>query len=240
LVERAFRDWEARRHAKATQPELKPRASQAFTVALSREAGTLGSLVALEVGRLLGWPVYDQELLALIAHDMRLRTSLLESVDERQQSWLLETAEAFQGDRGPWVTESAYVHHLVKAVLALGVHGECVLVGRGAPFILPAKTTLRVRLVGPEQDRIAELSRTLGISAHEAARKVKTLDRERNAFVKDHFLKDPANPLHYDLVLNAARLPIAAQAALIVETLRHLQARAACEETANPPGKALA
>ena len=91
-------------------------------------------------------------------------------------------------------SESAYVHHLVETVLALGILGECVIVGRGAAFILPAATTLRrVRLVGPVRERITALSRKLGITEPEAARQVRTIDRERTDFVEDHFFKDPSD-----------------------------------------------
>jgi hypothetical protein len=107
--------------------------------------------------------VYDHELLQWIAQEMHVRTSLLQSVDERRQSWPLETAEAFltasrESDSQAMVSESGYVRHLVQTVLALGVHGECVIVGRGAAFILPAETTLRVRLVAPVKQRIATLA----------------------------------------------------------------------------------
>src|SRR6516165_1938589 len=88
LVERAFRDWEAGRQAPAAQAKRSPLSARAFTVALTREAGTQGTAVAREVGRLLGWNVYDHELLERIAQDMGLRSSLLETVDERQQGWL--------------------------------------------------------------------------------------------------------------------------------------------------------
>jgi hypothetical protein len=71
------------------------------------------------------------------------------------------------------------------------------------------------------------MSRGLDLSEAEAARRVRTIDRERIDFVQDHFLKDPADPRQYDLVINAGRLPVAAEAALIIETLRHLQACAA-------------
>jgi cytidylate kinase len=200
----------------------------AFTVALSREAGTQGTAVAEEVGRLLEWHVYDHELLERIAQDMSLRTNLLESIDERRQSWLLETAEAFssapaRGDWAPLVTESSYVHHLIKIVLALGLHGECVIVGRGAPFILPAPTALRVRLISPVKERIATFSRVRGISQREAAHQVRTIDRERTDFVLDHFLKDPGDPRNYDLILNASRLNVTQVAEVIVETLHRLQ-----------------
>jgi hypothetical protein len=48
---------------------------------------------------------------------------------------------------------AAYVHHLSQAILSLGAHGRCVIIGRGAAQILPAQTTLRVRLIGPRERR---------------------------------------------------------------------------------------
>jgi cytidylate kinase len=154
---------------------------------------------------------------------------LLESVDERRQSWLTETFEAFMSASGksewdPLVSESAYVHHLVKTVLALGAHGECVIVGRGAPFILPVETTLRVRLVSPVRERIAALSRKLSIAERKAALRIRAIDRERTDFVQDHFFKDPTDPLSYDLVLNVSRLSVRSCADLIVDTLHLLEA----------------
>ncbi|MGE5388460.1 MAG: hypothetical protein ACM3NE_06195, partial [Hyphomicrobiales bacterium] len=39
----------------------KPETPPSFTIALSREAGSGGTLVAREIGRRLNWPVYDRE-----------------------------------------------------------------------------------------------------------------------------------------------------------------------------------
>ncbi len=116
------------------------------------------------------------------------------------------------------------MHHLVETVLALGVHGECVIVGRGAAFILPAETTLRVRLVGPGKDRIEALRRKTGVSEREAAHRVRALDRQRNDFIRDHFQKDPTDPRNFDLVLNATRLASRQCADLVVAAVRQLQA----------------
>lgn len=74
------------------------------------------------MGRRLGWHVYDHELLEEIAREMNVRASLLESVDERQQSWLTESVEAFlstpnKSESLPYVTETAFVRHLVETVL---------------------------------------------------------------------------------------------------------------------------
>jgi len=218
------------RHKTKDKEAHTPAIGQMFSIALSREAGTQGTTIGQEVGKQLGWHVYDNELLEEIAGNMGLRTTLLKSVDERHQSWVLETAEAYLsspigGKSKPIVTESSYVHHLIKAVLTLGVHGNNVIVGRGAAFILPMQTTLRVRLVAPISNRIAALSRNLHISEKEATRQVKTLDRERTKFVQDHFAKNPTDAQNYDLVLNTARFSVGEIGKLIVGSLRDLQAR---------------
>ena len=198
--------------------------SPPVTIAISRQAGAGGTSVALEVGSRLGWPVYDYALVEQIAREMHLRTKLLESVDERRKSWVLECAEAF--GRAPVVSESAYVRHLIETVVALGTHGSCVIVGRGAAHILPPPMTLRVRLVAGREDRITGLAREKDLSREEAARRVDDIERERNAFLKDHFHIDIRNPELYDLVLNSSRFSYSECADLIVDGLRRLESHA--------------
>jgi len=216
------RHWEARRRAVAQQA-LSPPHPTALTVTLAREAGTGGMAVGQAVGSRLGWPVYDHALLERIAQEMGLRTKLLESVDEKHRvTWLAEAFESFMAV--PSVSESAYVQHLVKTILALGLHGECVIVGRGAGHILPPETTLRIRLIAPLSYRIAAVSQREGISKEEAAQWVKTVDRERSAFIRFHFFRDPDDDHNYDLILNAARMTTDQCADSIIEALARLKA----------------
>ena len=118
-----------------------------------------------------------------------------------------------------------YFRRLLDLLLALGARGECVIVGRGAPFVLPVDTTLRVRLLASRPDRIALLVREHGLDPTEAARYVETTDGERMRFLKGHFHKDPTDPQLYDLVLNASRFSVEECAAIIIEALHRLQAR---------------
>lgn len=226
-LDRAQRHWFERQRESAASP---PTAPPALTIALSREAGTPGTSVAREVGARLGWPVYDHELLQRIAQEMGLRVRLLESVDERRQSWLRECVEAFASapmeGKGDYVSEGAFVRHLVETVLSLGAHGQCVIVGRGAPLLLAPETTLRVRLVGLLADRVTVLSRRHGLTRKEAERRVQEVERERVRFIREHFQKDPTEPAYYDLFLNTSRWSIAECAELIIQALHGLQVRA--------------
>src|SRR5262249_31954605 len=158
-----------------------------------------------------------RELLQKIAEEMGLHSRLLESVDERRVHWLRETIEGFS--LMPSVNESAYVRRLGKTLVSLASHGECVIVGRGAAQLLPTESTLRVRLVGPLEARVAAARERLGLSLEEAQKWVRTTDQERHNFVREHFHRDPNDSRHYDLVLNSSRFSVAECAELIIEAL---------------------
>ena len=203
-------------HHRAAAPAAEP--LPALTVAISREVGAQGTTAAIELGRRLGWQVYDHALLERMAEEMRIQVDLLESVDERHVNWLVERMEAFAAV--PYVSENAYVRRLIETILSLGSRGNCIIVGRGAAHVLPPTTTLRVRLVADYDDRVQTTMREMGLTSAEAVRRVKLLDRERTAFLKDHFHIDPAAPHHYDLTVNTSRLPLAGCAELILCALR--------------------
>lgn len=149
-----------------------------------------------------------------MAEEMHVHVDLLESIDERHVGWLVERMEAFSAV--PYVSENAYVRRVIETILSLGARGKCVIVGRGAVHVLPPTTTLRVRLVADFEDRVRTVVHEMGLTSTEAARRVKTLDRERTTFLKDHFHTDPTSPYNYDLMLNTSVLPVAGCAEVIV------------------------
>jgi cytidylate kinase len=201
---RAQRHWQE-------QADTARRAKPTYSVTISREANRLG------------WPVYDRELIERIAREMGLRTNLVQVVDEHRKSWLLECVEAFTN--AVTVSESKFVRHLVETLLSLSTLGHCVIVGRGASQALPAASTLRVRLVGAKEDRIGTIQRRMHLLPDQAAKWVDDTDRERAAFVKTHFFKDPADSSLYDLVLNTSRWTAGDCADLIIDALKKLETR---------------
>jgi hypothetical protein len=194
-----------------------------FTIAISREAGADGHLVAQAVGERLGWPVYDRELVSLLAEQIGIGRNLLDDLDEKRASWLQECLQGLTSART--VSQGGYVRHLVETLRALAGQGQCVIVGRAGAQILPPASTLRVRLVAPRAYRVDVIQQRLGLSRTEAERWVDQTDRERCAFITDHFHADPADPRHYDLTLNTARLAVQGAARLVIKALHVLQVR---------------
>jgi cytidylate kinase len=235
-LQKVCKHWESRR----LQGDSRAYCTrvQEFTITLAREAGTPDGELARAVGAKLGWKVYDHELLERIASEMGLRTNLLESVDEKHGSWvgdILREAMAAVA-QVPAPSEDSYACHLIETVLSLGMLGQCVIVGRGAAQLLPTETTLRVRLVAPFNQRLSHLQRELGLSRAAAERKLCEIERQRRAFVLDHFHKDPADPDNYDLLLNTARLSVDDCADMIIACLDRLQLKRGDEVIGAVPG----
>ncbi len=188
-----------------------------LSIAISRETGTCGPIVARAVGAHLGWRVYDRELLELVARDLNVQAKLLENIDERHISWLQECVESFAAV--PAVREGKFVQHLIKVLLSLAAQGQNVIVGRGGPFVLPFESTLRVRLMAPLEARIEVICRERKLPRAEAAQLVRFTDRARSEFVRLHFQRDPSDPRFYDLVLNTAQFSIEQCVKLIADAL---------------------
>ena len=93
LVERQMRNWELARAQRLSVPAPQREEVEDF-IAISRNAGAQGKVVAAELGEKLGWPVFGREILDVMAGDDDLRRQIYASMDERDLSWYEETLRA--------------------------------------------------------------------------------------------------------------------------------------------------
>ncbi len=186
-----------------------------LTVAVSREAGARGGSVARRVGQLLGWQVFDQDQLALLARDETARRDLLADTPAPAAAWAAKQVALV-----PATPDS---DELVKLVFTLAARGEVVLVGRGAGYLLPVLSTLNVRIIAPHAERVAYLAQWLRLPLDEAAEELAARDRVRAALHAAVTGKAASDPTQYDLMLNSGRLGEAGCADLIVQALKAKQ-----------------
>src|SRR5437588_3002199 len=183
-----------------TAPASTSRIPTGLTIALSRESGARGGSIARRVGRKLGWQVVDQELLEFLSQDeqafQELPAPAREWADERLDQLL----------RARVLSNEAGVIALARAVLLLGSQGEVVIIGRGAGYILPPATTLHVRIIAPEAERIAYMGQWLRLTTDEAAEEVRRRDARRAEFLAAQLGCAADDPYPYDLIVNSARL----------------------------------
>jgi cytidylate kinase len=202
-------------------PARQPTVPRHLTIAISREAGGRGGTIGRRVGRLLGWQVYDQELLEYMAQEGATRQNILDPLPPEAARWCEERARDLAVQRAPG--QNPHLVNLAKVVLALAAEGGVVLIGRGANMILPRASTLSVRIIAPLPDRIAYMSQWLRLTVEEAAERVRLRDSRRAEFMQTHFQCQPGDPYQYDLLLNSSFLGEELCADLIVQAARAKQ-----------------
>jgi cytidylate kinase len=112
--------------------------------------------------------------------------------------------------------ESDYLRALVRTVRSIGEAGSAVLLGRGAPYILPPERTLRVLVVAPREARVLRLAKARGLEPAEADRELAREDEDRKRFLEHHFRVDPDDATRYDLAVNTASLSREAACELVL------------------------
>jgi cytidylate kinase len=216
LVEQRVQQWmaEQRRRSREHPVPEPPRA----VITISRQAGTDGTELARAVAEALGFQLWDQELVQRVAERTGAPEVLLRAVDERTRNVIEELlAGILMGDAA---TEGEYLAQLMRVFHTLAHHGDAVIVGRGAQFVLAPESALRVRLVAPVGVRLRKLASSRKLSDAAAQSELEKIDRERLHFVRYHYHRDASDPSAYDLVVNVGSMSASAAVEVIVAAYR--------------------
>jgi len=111
---------------------------------------------------------------------------------------------------------------LMQAALADEVRaGNAVYHGNAGHLLLPGGgPILRVRIIAPEEFRIALASEQLGIGRHEAAARIRRYDEERRKWTQYLYGVDWSDPALYDLIFNLERVGIEQACSVIANMAR--------------------
>ena len=192
-----------------------------LTLAVSREAGARGTTIARRVAEQLGWQVFDQEMLDFLMVDEPGRGQLLADVPEGARLWVNSYLGKLQREKRLGADPETL--ELVRVLLAVAARGDAVIVGRGAGFLLPAESTVHVRVFAPFESRVNFFVHTLRMTREEAAGEVRSRDERRAKFLARSMARDPADPLAFDATVNSTRLGVEGAAQLIGWAVRTKQ-----------------
>ncbi len=198
LISAQVLTW-ASREAKARQNQETLGAWPVITI--SREFGARGRSLAKKLGKLIGFKVWDKELLSAIAQEAGADERLLASLDERRRKMIDDALySSFMGFKH---SNTQYFRSLLRVVHTIGAHGKSIIVGRGSNYIIKSSKALRVRIICPIEKRMDYLAEREGITKKNAQKLIKARDAERNDFIRHYFKQDSGNSHDYDLVLNS-------------------------------------
>ncbi len=136
----------------------------------------------------------------------------LELVLARSYGEAAELPEAGGGQ----LDDERYLKTLTSVIRGVAARDNVVILGRGSQAILrDAEHALHVYVASPKQLRIDSLVQRDGLSQHDAERRIKQSDHNRQAFHRRYFKADAEDPGLYDLVINGGRIGVAHAVELI-------------------------
>src|SRR3989338_5051446 len=127
----------------------KARTDQPFrpVITISREPGSGGRPIAEMVAKTLRFELYDEKFIEDIAKSTKRRTDLIKSVDEKARGLVTDMLQSILNP--DYISDMTYIRHAAKVILTRAHRGKAVFLDRGTNFIIPAESTLRVRVQAP-------------------------------------------------------------------------------------------
>ena len=186
---------------------------------IGRSFGSGGGFVGQEIGRKLGIPVYDNELISKAAEESGYSKSLFAGEEKRS---LFSVSSFFASGRLSYL-DSGYVNDNVmfkiqsEVIRSIAEKGDAVIIGRCADYILRDMHCLDVFVCAPMEYRIKRLMESEGISADEAENLIRRKDRTRETYYNYYTFGSWGQASNYDLCVDSSILGIEGTADYIIE-----------------------
>ena len=200
-------------------------------VTISRQYASGGSEVAGHVARLLGWQLYDNEVVDTVAARLGISAAEVSAREERRPSIAERIASAITlsapemmptvGDPSTSLSEERLVAVTSRVMEEAVQSGPAVIVGRGAQCLLAARTdAVHVFCYAPVETLMAYAVAKLGVREEDARRTVTDMNAQREDYVKRHWKREWRDLANYHLCVNTGWLGAEGSGELIARVAR--------------------
>jgi len=185
---------------------------QVRIITVEREYGSGGAVIAQRLAERLGWKLWDQDLTTEIARVAHVDQEAAQRCDMHVDPLLYRLFKVFA--RGSYERslplgemQMLGTDHMVatlrKVVEDAASGGNCVIVGRGSPYILRGRfDAFHVFVYAPVEEKIRRLQGIVKSEA-EARQLIEEIDRDRASFIRHYFNKEwPCRAL-YNMMINS-------------------------------------
>ena len=198
--------------------EARYRHMKKIIITIGRQFGSGGLAVARELGKRLGIPVYDNELIIKAAQDSGFSEEIFIRNDERKSLFSLS---AIFGGEESCMSENGLFKIQCEAIRHIAEQGSAVIVGRCSDYVLRGMDcTLDVFLTSPVEIRAERIIERHAVSLDEALEMIERRDRSRAEYYNYFTFGNWGIASTYDLCLNSSLLGIKGTADLIIEFAR--------------------
>ena len=201
-------------------------------VTISRQAGAGGHTLAKTLITRFGehsnrelfgdWEMFDQKLVDMVADDPDLRVSVEALLGEEYRK---ATDDFFRQLFTATTHQDIVMDRMFRLVRTIAEVGKAVIVGRAGSEVTKDlgrnHPSVSVRLVAPEEKRVAHMMELYGFSEKKAIESIDKHDSGRARMLKRHFKVNIDDPFLYDAVWNTSQVAfedIADSIATMLET----------------------
>lgn len=183
-------------------------------ITISSEPGSGGRILAQGLAKRLSIDLFDRDIVKEIAESAHISGAVIETMEKDRLSGIKDFIASLVNDRYLW--PGVYLDHLMKVVAAIASHGNAIIVGRGANFLIPPEDRLSIRVIAPLETRVKNVAKEFGVTREEAKRRVINRENRRSTFIRQSFNADVADPRNYDLVINTQKLNLDAALGAVI------------------------
>ena len=186
---------------------------------VGRSFGSGGGFVGQSIGKKLGIPVFDNELISKAAEESGYSKSLFAKGEEKS---LFSVSSFFASGRLSYL-DNGYVNDNVlfniqsEVIRNIADKGDAVIIGRCADYILRDRPCLNVFVGGPEEYRIRRLVENEHLSAEEAEKLMRRKDRTRETYYNYYTFGSWGQASNYHLCVDSSILGIEGTADYIID-----------------------
>ena len=184
-------------------------------ITIGREFGSGGHEIGNLLATRLDIPLYDNNLIRMVAEKLDIREETARAVDETTLNsflagFIFEPIEESSRLNGteyvPPLTQQVYELQC-DIIRKLAERGPCIIVGRCADFVLrDHKNCINVFICADWEDRVERIANKYDISQRKAADKIKKMDRERRNYYESHTGQEWGSIDSHHMLLNVSRL----------------------------------
>ena len=196
-------------------------------VTIGRQYGSGGHAIGEQLGKLLGIPCYDRELIQLSSEKSGIEAGTLALHDERTSS-----ASLFKiPEKGNRITEhgTPIVDTLFLAqsqvIRELAEKGSCIIIGRCADYVLQDREEcFSAGVTAPTEARIARIAERNHMSRNDAEMAVRKVDKQRRTYYEFYTDKEWGAAESYNLTVDSSQFGIEGTAQMLEEVVRQFMA----------------
>ena len=203
--------------------EAQSKRMKKIIITIGRQFGSGGKAVADKLGRKLGIPVYDNELITKAAQESGFSAELFVQSDEKKRFFSLSAI--FSGNlmngSDNYMSDKDLFAIQCEAIKKIAEQGSAVIVGRCSDYVLrDSGYTLDIFLTSPQKVRSARIMERLGISEENALEMIERKDRDRAEYYNYYTFGNWGMASTYDLCIDSSLLGIEGTADYIIEFAR--------------------